>query len=41
MTDSDEGTDGGEPDEEEEEGPPYSRLDRETAARCGLWLETE
>ena len=24
---------------DEDEGPPYSRLDEETAAKCGLWLE--
>lgn len=23
----------------DEEGPPYSKLDEETAAKCGLWLE--
>jgi hypothetical protein len=23
----------------EDEGPPYGRLDRETAAKCGLWLD--
>lgn len=24
---------------EEDQGPPYSRLDEATAAKCGLWLE--
>lgn len=24
---------------DEDEGPPYSKLDEETAAKCGLWLE--
>jgi hypothetical protein len=26
-------------DEEPGDEEPYSRLDRETAERCGLWLE--
>lgn len=30
-------TEGAEGDEDE--GPPYSKLDPETAAKCGLWLE--
>ena len=25
--------------EDGDEGPPYSGLDEETAAKCGLWLE--
>lgn len=24
---------------EDDEGPPYDRLDRKTAAKCGLWLD--
>lgn len=23
----------------EDDGPPYGRLDPETASKCGLWLE--
>ena len=23
----------------EDEGPPYGRLDQQTAAKCGLWLD--
>lgn len=46
MTTEDRDQDGGafdadEEETDEEEGPPYSRLDPDTAARCGLWLETE
>lgn len=26
-------------EDEADDGPPYSRLDEETAAKCGLWLE--
>lgn len=28
-----------EDDDSDDEESPYSRLDRETAERCGLWLE--
>lgn len=26
-------------DGDEDDGPPYSKLDEATAAKCGLWLE--
>jgi hypothetical protein len=41
MTTNDRDQDGGNCDDGDEEEEPYSRLDPETAARCGLWLETE
>lgn len=40
MTTTDRDPDGGEGEDGDDE-EPYSRLDPETAARCGLWLETE
>lgn len=42
MTISDRPADDTAPDgeaDDEDGGPPYGRLDPETASKCGLWLE--